>query len=646
MKKLFFTFPLVLFSLHGASFNCDKATTNIEKSICQNPTLSSLDDQLSATFSQIKKEIPQNEKKILLDSQREWLSQQKRCETSNNLEECLNVQYKERIVFLEQKYISNRFISNNGVLTDQLLGIEWQDNFIVKRGHYEQSSESSIHMWDEAKEYCENLTLNGKSDWRLPSISALRQAFKIKEHFYYLDETSYSSSTLTDNYYMDKYKALDFSAYNLWGEDYDSDRASGPTYIRCVRGKEIQDPYDFDIEEKTSKIPYQLVKSQNYEVCHSMGELYNADIHKTGKLDFHNHSEYNWINWDKKIIFKKDNDYTPEINSFGINHFDINNDGSEETVLFGERVFDLYKTARPYDTLIFFPYDAKLNYMAITLDDLFKKIKTTSLNADEEYRSIDQKNDLLNAFYYIRPFKFKNQYFLSYFGNIGLDSRTNTDGIVITQLDRNNTLHDICYFKRTVEDTREKELNENVHILHTSKSPLERYKALKRINALSNDLFTSIRLSSNLFGLQDSDDRVRNYAINYVEMNEKSILLLLKMIINDSSDHNKISATYEIARYFTEGGSDPSEYYYVIDNNIKLAFDAYDVLVIYERRTNSNSDTISREMRDIMTSGMQFCKSKKYKNLDLVYKRFKDEMVSWDRESYEKCRSKKSVNKR
>ena len=118
------------------------------------------------------------------------------------------------------------------------------------------------------------------------------------------------------------------------------------------------------------------------------------------------------------------------------------------------------------------------------------------------------------------------------------------------------------------------------------------------------------------------------------------------MIINDSNDLNKISATFDIARYFTEGGSDPSEYYYIIDNNINLAFEAYDALVNFERRNNSNYHEMSKEMRDIMTSGMQFCKSKKYKNLDLVYKRFKDEMVSWDREAYEKCRSKKSVNKR
>ncbi|MGE0739187.1 hypothetical protein, partial [Sulfurimonas sp.] len=123
----------------------------------------------------------------------------------------------------------------------------------------------------------------------------------------------------------------------------------------------------------------------------------------------------------------------------------------------------------------------------------------------------------------------------------------------------------------------------------------------------------------------------------YIEINEKSIPLLLKTVINDSNDINKIKAIFNIGKYFTENGSDPSEYYYVIDEHIELVLKAYDVLIELDKKRNPNSDGMSGEMRNIMSSGMRFCNTKKYKNLDLVYQRFKDKIVPWDKEEYEKC---------
>jgi uncharacterized protein len=52
MKKLFLATAVffVAFASHGASFDCEKATTLVEKTICQDPELSHLDELLTQTY--------------------------------------------------------------------------------------------------------------------------------------------------------------------------------------------------------------------------------------------------------------------------------------------------------------------------------------------------------------------------------------------------------------------------------------------------------------------------------------------------------------------------------------------------------------------------------------------------------------------
>lgn len=57
----------------------------------------------------------------------------------------------------------NDFIdNNNGTVTDKCSGLVWQ-----------KTNSTSHPNWNEAIDYCSNLTLGGSSDWRLPNIKEL-----------------------------------------------------------------------------------------------------------------------------------------------------------------------------------------------------------------------------------------------------------------------------------------------------------------------------------------------------------------------------------------------------------------------------------------------------------------------------------------
>ena len=67
-------------------------------------------------------------------------------------------------VFTNTGNYTNRFLvngENDVVITDTLLGLMWQKNYLVGKS------------WQQTLAYCENSTYNGFSDWRVPTISEL-----------------------------------------------------------------------------------------------------------------------------------------------------------------------------------------------------------------------------------------------------------------------------------------------------------------------------------------------------------------------------------------------------------------------------------------------------------------------------------------
>ena len=122
---------------------------------------------------------------------------------------------------------SGRFFWGNGVLSDTLAHMEWQDNV-----------DGRTKNWDDAVKYCDTLELNGKSDWRLPSLGELTYAYKLKKKFH----------ILRTDYYWSFSESISNSdeAWNIaffYGDTYYNSKAT-KLYVRCVRGKEYE---DFDV---------------------------------------------------------------------------------------------------------------------------------------------------------------------------------------------------------------------------------------------------------------------------------------------------------------------------------------------------------------------------------------------------------------
>ncbi len=136
-------------------------------------------------------------------------------------------------------------ISKNGIAKDSVTGLEWQDNEPYTDAEKEARGEGINYgkagNWEYAKQYCENLSLGGKSDWRLPNIYELATL---------LDNTKIGTPNILDGfqniasfvYWTSATNASDTSrAWGLRfkdGDDYWYPKTSSYS-VRCVRAGQL-----------------------------------------------------------------------------------------------------------------------------------------------------------------------------------------------------------------------------------------------------------------------------------------------------------------------------------------------------------------------------------------------------------------------
>jgi len=121
---------------------------------------------------------------------------------------------------------ANDLSRTNGVVTDNTTNLQWQDDVA-----------SVSKTWSEAIRYCETLSLNGLSDWRLPNKNELLSIVDYTKYDPAIDATfinvtssSYWSSTANSSFTSHAWFVV-FSYGYTYGDTKDNS-----TYVRCVRG--------------------------------------------------------------------------------------------------------------------------------------------------------------------------------------------------------------------------------------------------------------------------------------------------------------------------------------------------------------------------------------------------------------------------
>jgi len=119
------------------------------------------------------------------------------------------------------------FTRNGDIVTDTTMNLQWQDN---------NDAQTVLKTWIEAINYCENLTLGGYSDWRLPNINELKTI---------ADETTYSpamvnafTNVFLGNYWSSTTYATSGTAalyvnFNYWYVGFHGKHIN--KHVRCVR---------------------------------------------------------------------------------------------------------------------------------------------------------------------------------------------------------------------------------------------------------------------------------------------------------------------------------------------------------------------------------------------------------------------------
>ena len=121
-----------------------------------------------------------------------------------------------------------RWQRSGDIVTDTKLGLMWQDNSKVK---------TLKKKWKSAKKYCQNLSLRGYSDWRLPGYNEL---LSIVDYEKRIPSIISSFKNTIPNVYWSSDSVFSLKIKAAWGVGFkygytNSEAKESENFIRCVR---------------------------------------------------------------------------------------------------------------------------------------------------------------------------------------------------------------------------------------------------------------------------------------------------------------------------------------------------------------------------------------------------------------------------
>ncbi len=110
---------------------------------------------------------------------------------------------------------------DDGIVTDTGTNLQWNDDQVIRA------------EWKVAIEYCENLDLGGKKDWRLPNINEL---FTITEYGKYVKNPAFTKNGLEFWSSTSRYSSEESAWYLNFASGNSKANIKDKTYyVRCVR---------------------------------------------------------------------------------------------------------------------------------------------------------------------------------------------------------------------------------------------------------------------------------------------------------------------------------------------------------------------------------------------------------------------------
>lgn len=135
-----------------------------------------------------------------------------------------------RMFFLILMGFSMVFSQSVNLVYDKKSGLDWQDDYSDNEGTIQKTT------WNEAIKYCENLTLGGFEDWRLPNIRELKSiADRSKSNPAIIDGFK---NTVSGDYWSASSINVNREAWVVnfkYGDQNAWTNKAYSCYVRCVR---------------------------------------------------------------------------------------------------------------------------------------------------------------------------------------------------------------------------------------------------------------------------------------------------------------------------------------------------------------------------------------------------------------------------